>query len=104
MRRGVPKDRDELKKVLENTKRAFIYMIKFSTKLGGVTHETIKCSLDKVHPDLRYSIGTMIVYIINNTWVKLKILPFNWEVWNTRQKIAMSNVYERNQNTNRDST
>ena len=61
-------------------------MSKFSSKLGGVTHKTIKSSLNKVDPELRNSIGTMIAYIINDTWVKLKILPFNWEGWNTRQK------------------
>ena len=28
----------------------------------------------------------MIAYIVNNTWVKIKILPLNWEVWNTIQE------------------
>ena len=48
----VTKYRHKLKQMLENTKRAFIYMSKVSSKLGGVTHKTIKLSLNKVEPEL----------------------------------------------------
>ena len=73
--------------MLDNTKRAFTRMSKFSSNLGGVTHKAIKISLQKVDPEIRNSIGTMISNIVNNTLVKIKILPPNWEIWNTRQKL-----------------
>ena len=61
-------------------------MSNISSQLGEVTHKANECSLNKVQPELRKSIGTMISYIVNNTWVKIKILLLNWEVWNTRHK------------------
>ena len=43
-------------------------------------------------PEPGASVGTMISYIVSNTWVKIKILTLNWEVWNTNQKSTCQKI------------
>ena len=85
--KSITKERNKLTQMQENTKRAFTHVSKFSSKLGGVTHKTIKLSLINVELDLRCSTVTTINFIVISTWFKFKSLPLNWEVLNTRQEL-----------------